>query len=56
MWKRKIYWNQTAGLSPFLGSEWSGLAEMSSGLYRRSQAKGERESLWPLIIYDHQME
>jgi hypothetical protein len=38
------------------GSELSGLAEMGSGLYRRGQAMGEGESLWSLIICDHQME
>jgi hypothetical protein len=32
------------------------LSEMSSGLYRRGQAMGEGESLWSLIICDHQME
>jgi hypothetical protein len=39
-----------------LGSEWSGLAELGSGLYRRGQAMGEGESLWSLIICNHQME
>jgi hypothetical protein len=39
-----------------LGSEYSSLAEMGSGLYRRGQAVGEGESLWSLIICDHQME
>jgi hypothetical protein len=39
-----------------LGSERNGLAEMGSGLYRRGQAMGEGESLWSLIICDHQME
>jgi hypothetical protein len=34
----------------------SGLAEMGSGLYRRSQAMGKGESLWSLIICDHQVE
>jgi hypothetical protein len=29
---------------------------MGSGLYRRGQAIGEGESLWSLIICDHQME
>jgi hypothetical protein len=53
--KERFIRNQTAGLS-FLGSECGGLAEMGSGLYRRSQAKGEGESLWSLIICDHQME
>jgi hypothetical protein len=47
---------QTAGLSLFLGSECSGLAELGSGLYRRGQAMGEGESLWSLIVCDHQME
>jgi hypothetical protein len=28
---------------------------MSSVIYRRSQAMGEGESLWSLIICDHQM-
>jgi hypothetical protein len=39
-----------------LCSKCSGLAEMGSGLYRRGQAMGEGESLWSLIICDHQME
>jgi hypothetical protein len=34
----------------------NGLAEMDSGLSRRGQAMGEGESLWPLIICDHQLE
>jgi hypothetical protein len=38
------------------GSECNGLAEMGSGLYRRGQAIEEEESLWSLIICDHQME
>jgi hypothetical protein len=38
------------------GSECSTLAEMGSGLYRRRQAIEEGESLWSLIICDHQME
>jgi hypothetical protein len=29
---------------------------LGSGLYRRGQAMGEGESLWSLIICDHQME
>jgi hypothetical protein len=39
-----------------LGSEYSGLAELGSGLFRRGQAMEEGESLWSLIICDHQME
>jgi hypothetical protein len=39
-----------------LGSECRGLPELGSGLYRRGQAMGEGESLWSLIICDHQME
>jgi hypothetical protein len=53
--ERKDLLVQTAGLS-LSGSEWSGLAELGSGLYRRGQAMGEGESLWSLIICDHQME
>jgi hypothetical protein len=34
----------------------SSLAEMSGVFYRRGQAMGEGESLWSLIICDHQME
>jgi hypothetical protein len=34
----------------------SDLGELGSGLYRRGQAMGEGESLWSLIICDHQME
>jgi hypothetical protein len=30
--------------------------KMGSGLYRRVRAMGEGESLWSLIICDHQME
>jgi hypothetical protein len=32
------------------------LGEMGSGLYRRGRAMEEGESLWSLIICDHQME
>jgi hypothetical protein len=39
-----------------LGSECSRLAELGSGLYRRGQAMGKGESLWSLLICDHQME
>jgi hypothetical protein len=46
---------QTAGLS-LSGSEWNGLAELGSGLYRRGQAMVEGERVWSLIISDHQME
>jgi hypothetical protein len=46
---------QTAGLSLSV-SEWSSLAELGSGLYRRGQAMGEGERVWSLIICDHQME
>jgi hypothetical protein len=46
---------QTAGLS-LLGLEYSSLAELGSGLYRRGQAMGKGERAWSLIIYDHQME
>jgi hypothetical protein len=46
---------QTAGLS-LLRSGNNGFAGMGSGLYRRSQAMGEGESLWSSIICDHQME
>jgi hypothetical protein len=34
----------------------SGLGELGSVLYKRGQAMGEGESLWSLIICDHQME
>jgi hypothetical protein len=53
--KERFIRNQTTGLS-LSGSECSSLAEMGSGLYRRGQAMGEGESLWSLIICDHQME
>jgi hypothetical protein len=53
--KKDLFKGQTAGLSP-LGSESSCLAGMGSGLYRRGQAMGERESLWFTVICDHQME
>jgi hypothetical protein len=53
--KERFIRGQTAGLSLF-GSECSRLAEMGSGLYRRDQDIGEGESLWSLIICDHQME
>jgi hypothetical protein len=56
MWKRKIYWNQTAGLSLFSVQSGAALLKMGSGLYRRGQAMGEGESLCSLIICDHQME
>jgi hypothetical protein len=39
-----------------LGSRPLGLAEMSSVFYRKVQAMGEGESLWSLIICNHQME
>jgi hypothetical protein len=47
---------QTAGLPPTPRSGSSDLGELGSGLYRRGQAMGEGESLWSLIICDHQME
>jgi hypothetical protein len=53
--ERKDLLVQTTELS-LSGSEWSGLAELGGGLYRQGQAMGERESLWSLIIRDHQME
>jgi hypothetical protein len=53
--KKDLLGIQTAGLS-LSGSEWSDLAELGSGLYRRGQAMGEGESLWSLIICGHQME
>jgi hypothetical protein len=56
MWKRKIYWNQTAGLSLFWVQSAVAWLKMGSGLYRRGQAMGEGESFWSLIICDHQME
>jgi hypothetical protein len=56
MWKRKICWNQTAGLSLFRVQSAVPWLKMGSGLYKRSQAMGEGESFWSLIIYDHQME
>jgi hypothetical protein len=52
--KKDLLGIQTAGLS-LSGSEWSSLAEMGSGLYRRGQAMGEGETVWSLIICDHQM-
>jgi hypothetical protein len=54
--ERKGLLVQTAGPSLLLGSERGGLAELGSGLYRRGQAMGEEESLWSLIICNHQME
>jgi hypothetical protein len=53
--KERFIGNQTTGLS-LSGSEWSSLAEMSSGLYRRSQAMGEGERVWCLINCAYQME
>jgi hypothetical protein len=56
VWKRKIYWNQTVGLSLFWVQSVVAWLKMGSGFYRRGQAMGEGESLWSLIIRDHQME
>jgi hypothetical protein len=56
MWKGKIYWNQTTGLSLFRVQSAVAWLKMGSGLYRRGQAMGEGESFWFLIICDHQME
>jgi hypothetical protein len=42
--KKDLLGIQTAGLS-LSGSEWSGLAELGSGLYRRGQAMGKTENL-----------
>jgi hypothetical protein len=53
--ERKCLLVQTAWLSLSV-SEWGSLVELGSGLYRRGQAMGEGESLWSLIICDHQME
>jgi hypothetical protein len=55
MKKKNLLKGQTAGLPP-LRSGSSGLAGVGSGLYRRGQAVREEESLWSLIICDHQME
>jgi hypothetical protein len=56
MWKGKIYWNQTTGLSLFPVQSAVVWLKMGSGLYRRGQAMGEEESFWSLTICDHQME
>jgi hypothetical protein len=56
VWKRKIYWNQITGLSLFQVQSAAAWLKMGSGLYRRGQAMGEEESVWSLIICDHQME
>jgi hypothetical protein len=53
--KERFMRGQIAGLS-LLGSEHSSLAGMGSGLYRRGQAMEKGESLWSLIICDHQIE
>jgi hypothetical protein len=54
--ERKGLLVQTAGTSLFWVQSEAAWLEMGSGLYRRGQAIGEGESLWSLIICDHQME
>jgi hypothetical protein len=53
--KKDLLGTRLQGCHSF-GFRESSLAEMGSGLYRRGQAMGEGESLWSLIICNHQME
>jgi hypothetical protein len=55
MCKGKVYWSRPQGCHSQVQSEVAWL-KMGCGLYRRGQAMGEGESLWSLIIYNHQME
>jgi hypothetical protein len=56
MWKGKVYWSTPQGRHSFWVQSEVAWLKMGSGLYRRGQAMGEGESLWSLIICDHQME
>jgi hypothetical protein len=56
MCKGKVYWSRPQGRHSFQAQSEAAWLKMGSELYRRGQAMGEGESLWSLIICNHQME
>jgi hypothetical protein len=54
-WKRKIYWKQTAGLSLFCVQSATAWLKWVVGFIGGAKP-WEEESLWFLIICDHQMQ
>jgi hypothetical protein len=56
MWKGKVYWSRAQGCHSFQVQSEAAWLKIGNGLYRRGQDMGEGESLWSLIIIDHQIE